>query len=450
MKLIPDITILTSGLWQTNTGIIHGPIGAVLIDPGIFPDEFEAIAREARDVVAGFCTHGHWDHVLWHQAFGDQVPRFATAETIAVMQKDRERILRNLTRSETEFREAGLTDQEIIWDRDLLFQEQPMAWGAGSIAGISVELIPVPGHEDGQAALLLPEYEVCFVADTLSDVEVPAVHMGSQAIAVYLQTLDRLEDVLNRVEWIVPGHGSPANRADALQRLEADRRYLRALVPMVNAAKAEEGTDDLARRILTELDEHRADDGLAWSMHLSNVEQLIEERERRSQDLPLRQSSRIILLDEENRVWLLRIQDPVRPRWITPGGGVEEGETFLEAAARELWEECAINDAEIGPLVAVRERDTQFTLMSTPEGVVPIEPTWYHTREQYYVVRLNTQQPNIGNMYAYESDDYTLQGWFSAEEIRASVEQVYPIGLADLLDQLGRGEIPDPPIVWED
>ena len=29
-------------------------------------------------VVAGFSTHPHWDHLLWHPRFGD-VPRYATA-----------------------------------------------------------------------------------------------------------------------------------------------------------------------------------------------------------------------------------------------------------------------------------------------------------------------------------------------------------------------------------
>ena len=439
MNLTPNVSVLQSELWQTNTGIIRGPQGTVLVDPGIFPAERDAIVAEAGEVVAGFCTHAHWDHVLWDARFGTDVPRFAVSKTIALIHKDRDRILNNLTNMEQYLRETGQTCGEELWDRSLLFAEQPIAWGEGSIAGIPMESIHIPGHEDGQAALMLPDHRVCFVADTLSDIETPSVHNGIRSIALYLDTLDRLESLISRVDWIIPGHGAPCSPDEAMRRLIADRAYLQHLIPAVMDAEAGEGAEEVARRILTELGEERAQSELAWSMHLDNVQQLVAERELRSSDLKTRQSARIILLDADYRVWMLRINDPIRPRWILPGGGMEAGESLEETARREMFEECAVDDAEIGPMVATRDAIGQLESIGS-----------YRAKEHYFIAHLNRQSPSGTNMLPHEVEDYTQQAWFSAEDIRASNEVVYPLGLADLLDQLKRGEIPSKPIAWMD
>lgn len=431
-ELTPQVSVHQSRLWQTNTGIVRGPQGTLLIDPGIYPEEMAAIARTAGNVAAGFATHAHWDHVLWHADFGIEVSRYASTETVAWLQQDRDRILNNLTNAEHEY---GLADS---WDRSLLFAEQPLPWGQGSIAGIDCELLPVPGHADGQAALLLPEHGMAFVADTLSDIEIPSVDGGSRGIAIYLQTLDRLQALIDRVEWIVPGHGSPANRDEAQRRLDTDRRYLEALGPAVRQARKGESGEEIAARLLHEMDERRASSDLAASMHLENIQALVTERDLLTSGLPVRRSSRVILLDSGNRVWLFRINDPVRPRWILPGGGVEEGESWGVTARRELWEECGINDVELGPIVAKREAI----------GIIAGLPTL--AQERYFVARLHGQSPHVNNMLPYEIDDYTAQQWFSAADIRASYEQVYPIGLANLLELLQRGEYPAEPWMWLD
>lgn len=69
-----------------------------------------------------------------------------------------------------------------------------------------------------------------------------------------------------------------------------------------------------------------------------------------------RQVARVLLIDPRNRVLLFRAQDPDNPDqpadWYLPGGGMHDGETPAQAARRELLDEAAIEDVEIGPVVA--------------------------------------------------------------------------------------------------
>ena len=64
-------------------------------------------------------------------------------------------------------------------------------------------------------------------------------------------------------------------------------------------------------------------------------------------ELPLRTGVGIIVLNNENKVFVAKRRDNQINKWQMPQGGVDEGETFLEAMKRELEEETSITNIEI-------------------------------------------------------------------------------------------------------
>jgi len=83
-------------VWS-NAIVVRGEGGLILVDPGIDGSDLNQLAddvdRLGIPVVAGFSTHPHWDHLLWHSRFGD-VPRYATPAGVQAASETRERAQR--------------------------------------------------------------------------------------------------------------------------------------------------------------------------------------------------------------------------------------------------------------------------------------------------------------------------------------------------------------------
>jgi glyoxylase-like metal-dependent hydrolase (beta-lactamase superfamily II) len=166
-------------------------------------------------VVAGFATHPHWDHLLWHPRFGD-VPRYATVACAQLAGDARERAQTMAAESAT-----GIP-LELIG----LLTPLP-ADGAQVPPG---EILEHQAHAVGHAAILLAERGVLIAGDMLSDVLIPLLDpRQSGQVDTYEKALDRLGEAARHVDVVVPGHGAVAQGPEVAARLAADHAYLDAL-----------------------------------------------------------------------------------------------------------------------------------------------------------------------------------------------------------------------------
>jgi 8-oxo-dGTP pyrophosphatase MutT (NUDIX family) len=142
-----------------------------------------------------------------------------------------------------------------------------------------------------------------------------------------------------------------------------------------------------------------------------------------------RAAARILCVDGRGRVLLLRWRDPVSgvAFWEPPGGGLEDGETPLAAARRELWEETGLpGDAVVDHWVPVH-RDYRWL------GVhyVKIEP--------FYLAGFDEPPSAVAEaLSAEESGAYLSCAWLHPEEVAALTEDVEPPNLLQILTDLMR------------
>ena len=65
------------------------------------------------------------------------------------------------------------------------------------------------------------------------------------------------------------------------------------------------------------------------------------------QKLPMRNGVGVIVLNNENKVFVGKRKDNPVDRWQMPQGGVDIGESYLSAMKRELYEETSIKSIKI-------------------------------------------------------------------------------------------------------
>jgi 8-oxo-dGTP pyrophosphatase MutT (NUDIX family) len=146
-----------------------------------------------------------------------------------------------------------------------------------------------------------------------------------------------------------------------------------------------------------------------------------------------RPAARVIVLCED-RVLLFRADLGERQVWITPGGGLNEGESPDDGARRELWEETGLTPELLGPCVWYRTH------------VFPWNGSLLSQDEHFYLLTLDSApEMCFDNWEEIERDQLLEHRWWTVDEIAASSDLFALKDLALLLQPLLRGEYPSEP-----
>jgi 8-oxo-dGTP pyrophosphatase MutT (NUDIX family) len=146
-----------------------------------------------------------------------------------------------------------------------------------------------------------------------------------------------------------------------------------------------------------------------------------------------RSAARVILVDGAGRVLVVRghdVNQPERSWWFTVGGGIDAGETPVQAALRETREEAGIvlsPDDLVGPVL-------------TRTGIFDFFAETCRQYEVFYLARVqDALEVNADGWTAAERELLDEMAWLTSAQLREQPLEVFPPELPDVVDQLVAG-----------
>lgn len=130
----------------------------------------------------------------------------------------------------------------------------------------------------------------------------------------------------------------------------------------------------------------------------------------------IRPSVRVVLLDDADRLLLFSSVDDNDGRtfWYPPGGGVKEGESAQDTAARELREETGLTAFVLGPEMWRRRAVASWG------GVT------YDCRERFFLARTTRFEVDTSGFTESERRTIVTHRWWTLQELTETSDRLVP------------------------
>lgn len=137
-----------------------------------------------------------------------------------------------------------------------------------------------------------------------------------------------------------------------------------------------------------------------------------------------RLTSRVLLFDRDDRILLFLTTAPDTSgvaRWLTPGGGVDPGESHHQAAARELQEETGLVIPNLGEPVWSHDFVVAWDAADHDTG-----------HAEFYTATVDAFVPSDLLWTDEERVDVLAHRWWTLGELAATTEPFEPAELVEL------------------
>ena len=150
--------------------------------------------------------------------------------------------------------------------------------------------------------------------------------------------------------------------------------------------------------------------------------------------IEVRHAARAVLLDTDDRILLVRWvnEDNGVDVWLTPGGGIDEGEDAAMALRRELREETGLDSYEPGPTIWTRRHTFPWYDRTVDQS------------ETFVLVRAPAFEPRP-DPAALDAEGVREVRWWALDELEASDATFSPRRLAALMRELLESGAPAEP-----
>ncbi len=159
----------------------------------------------------------------------------------------------------------------------------------------------------------------------------------------------------------------------------------------------------------------------------------------------VRESVKMLLFNSKNELLMIHVDDPAAtspggqyfgPFWTPIGGTVEPGETLIQTACREVYEETGIfiTEADCGPVIWYGE----FQMI--------LKNRLIHFKQKFIPIRTSIEAFSLANLT--EDEQKVVRGlkWFSEEELRNLSAVIFPVVLMDYLPPIFKNQLPQKPL----